>query len=325
MNPVAAAIRGAARITAFCHQNPDADTVGAAIAIRLVAERLRIPAEVVCADPMPRYLGFLPGVHLVRTRPALAADVAVILDAGDLTRIGDAAGEGGQWLEQATVVNIDHHISNPGFGTVQLVDPTAASTCELVAELLPELGVALDPELATALLAGIVNDTHTFSHPNATARTLRVAAALVEAGALLADIHRAIYADKPFATLAVWGRMLAGVAQEVGGRIVHAALTQEMLQAAGAELSDTEGFVDLLGITRDADVVLLFKEVDSAETRVSIRTSARADAVAIAAPFGGGGHPRAAGCTLQASLAQARIEVLAEGGRELARADARRH
>ena len=325
MSAVIETIRDAGRITAICHENPDADTLGAALAVQLVARRLGKQSEVVCADPVPDYLAFLPGSGAVRRAPALDPDVAVIVDAGDLPRIGSVAAEHADWLRRATIVNIDHHVSNPSFGAANLIDPEAASTCEIIAELLPTLRVALDPELATLLLAGMVNDTHTFSHPNVTPRTLRVAAELVEAGAALADIHRAIYADKPFSTMALWGLILAGIAERDGGRVVHAAMTRAMLDQTGSAPTASEGFVDMLGMTRDADITVLFKEIGPQEVRVSVRTSARADAVAVTSAFGGGGHVRAAGCTVTVPLAEARELVLAECQRELARSDARRH
>ena len=105
----------------------------------------------------------------------------------------------------------------------------------MVALLLPDLGVEIDAEIATCLLAGIVQDTHTFVHPNATPRTLRVAASLLEAGADLYRINRAIYADKPFASVALWGRMLASIGQRRDGAIVHAAMTLAMLRDTGAD------------------------------------------------------------------------------------------
>jgi phosphoesterase RecJ-like protein len=320
---VAEVLRGAQRISAFCHENPDGDTLGAAIAIAMAAERLGKQAEVVSVDPPPPFLSFLPWVERVRRSPGLEPDVAVVVDAGELSRIGSVVTEQADWFARARIVNIDHHVSNPGYGAAVWIDPEAAATCELVTLLLPELGVTLDAELATALMAGIVQDTHTFAFPNATARTLRVAAELVEAGAPLAAINRAVYADKPFSTLALWGLMLAGVDQRAGGRIVFASMTAAMLAKTGEQPTASEGFVDLLGSTRWADVTILFKEVGPEETRISVRTSARADAVAIASAFGGGGHPRAAGCTVNAPLDTAREPVLAEAERELARGDAR--
>ena len=323
MIEIAEMLRGAQRITAFCHENPDGDTLGAGIAIAIAAERLGKQAEVVCVDPPPPFLAFLPGVERVRRAPALEPDVAVVVDAGDLSRIGAVASEQADWLARARIVNIDHHVSNPGYGDAVWIEPDAAATCEMVTLLLGELGVPLDATLATALMAGIVQDTHTFAHPNATPRTLRVAADLVAAGAPLSSINRAVYADKPFSTLALWGLMLAGIGQRADGRIVFASMSAAMLASTGEQPTASEGFVDLLGSTRLADVTLLFKEVGLNETRVSVRTSSRADAVAIAAAFGGGGHPRAAGCTVNAPLDAVREPVLAEAERELARGDAR--
>ena len=323
MLEVAEVLRGADRVTAFCHENPDGDTLGAAIAIAIAAERLGKQAEVVSGDPPPPFLAFLPGVERVLRSPQLEPDVAVVVDAGELSRIGSVVTERADWFARARIVNIDHHVSNPGYGAAVWVDPQAAATCEMVTLLLAELGVPLDLDLATALMAGIVQDTHAFAHPNATAQTLRVAAQLVEAGAPLAAVTRAIYADKPFSTLALWGLMLAAVEQRAGGRIVHASMTLAMLAATGEQPTAAEGFVDLLGSTRTADINVLFKEVGPAQVRVSVRTSSLADAVAICAAFGGGGHPRAAGCTVDRGLAEARDLLLAEAERELVRGDAR--
>jgi phosphoesterase RecJ-like protein len=322
VSEVVALLRGAQRITAICHENPDADTLGAAIAIAIAAERIGKQAEVVSGDPPPPFLAFMPRIEQVRRAPALEPDVAVVVDAGDLARTGSVATDHADWLARARIANIDHHVSNPGFGHANLVDPSAAATCEMVALLLPELDVALDAELATVLLAGIVQDTHTFAHPNATPRTLRVAADLVEAGAELARINRAVYADKPFSTLALWGMMLAGIGQRCDGRIVFASMTTQMLKEVGESATASEGFVDLLGSTKAADVTVLFKQVEEESTRVSVRTTEGADAVAITGAFGGGGHARAAGCTVAAALDVARERVLAECERELARADA---
>jgi len=320
---VVEAIRTASRVTAICHENPDADTVGSALALRIAVERLGKQAEVVAADPLPPSLVDLPGASEVRRVPQLEPDLAVVLD-GPLSRTGAVVTDAADWLSRARIVNIDHHVSNDGEGaSVAWVDPDAAATCEMVALLIPDLGIEIDADVATLLTAGIVQDTHTFSHPNATPRTLRVAADLMEAGAPLSAIHRSIYADKPFSTLALWGRILAGIADRCDGRIVHAALTTAMLAETGTDAVASEGFIDLLASTKRADVTILFKEVDASHTRVSVRTSARADAVAITSAFGGGGHARAAGCSIDAPLAEAEARLLAESERELDRADAR--
>jgi phosphoesterase RecJ-like protein len=320
---VLTAIREASRITAICHENPDADTLGAALALRFAAARLGKDAEVVAADGVPPFLAGLPGAVEVRRAPALEPDVAVVLD-GPLSRTGAVVRDCGEWLSRARVVNIDHHVSNDGSEvSAAYVDANAAATCEMVALLLPELGVEIDAEIATVLAAGIVQDTHTFSHPNATPATLRVMADLVTAGAPLSALHRAIYADKPFSTLALWGRILAGAREVREGRIVYASMTLDMLAETGTDPVASEGYIDLMATTRTADITILFKEASPTEVRVSVRTSARADAVAITSAFGGGGHARAAGATLAGSLSEAISRVLAECERELDRADAR--
>jgi phosphoesterase RecJ-like protein len=320
---VLAAIRGADRITAICHENPDADSLGAALAMRMVAEKLGKEAEVVAADGVPPFLATLPGVETVRRSPQLEPDVAVVVD-GPLSRTGAVARDCGPWLERARIVNIDHHISNDGTGvSAAFVDAEAAATCEMMALLIPELGVEIDRDIATVLAAGIVQDTHTFSHPNATPRTLRVMADLVAAGAPLSALHRSIYADKPFSTMALWGRMLNGIGQRRDGRIVHAAQTLAMLAETASDATATEGFVDVLASTRDGEITVLFKEADASQVRVSVRTLTRADAVAITSVFGGGGHARASGCTVDAPMAEAMRRMLDECERELDRADAR--
>ena len=256
MKDVVELILAAERVTTICHENPDGDTLGAAIAIAIAAERLGKQAEVVSGDPPPPFLQVLPRIDSVRSAPQLEPGLAVIVDTGDLARTGSVAVEHADWLSRATVAVIDHHVSNRGFGAANWIDPQAAATCEMVALMLPELGVQLDEELATALLTGIVQDTHTFAHPNATPRTLRVAAELLEGGAPLSRLNRAVYADKPFSTLALWGRILNSIEQRCEGRIVHAAMTLAMLRETGEQPNASEGFVDLLGSTRAADITV---------------------------------------------------------------------
>ena len=126
-----------------------------------------------------------------------------------------------------------------------------------------------------------------------------------------------MYADKPFNVLHLWGLMLAAIDERQDGRIVHAAMTTAMLEQTGCEPSASEGFVDLLGSTRIAVINVLFKQAEPGEVRVSVRTTESADAVAITRQFGGGGHARAAGCTVEGSLEAARERVLAACEREL--------
>ena len=302
---VVEALRGARRITAVCHENPDADTIGAAVAITLIAQRLGAETELVSADGIPPMFGFLPGVESVRRRPMLDPDVAVVCDAATLDRVGRIAVEEADWFSRARLVNIDHHVSSTAFGDVNLVDPDAAATCQVLAAVVDALELPLDAALATALLTGIVRDSGGFSSPATSGETLRAAARLVDAGAPLAAIHRTILSELPYPTLALWGRMLAGIGQAAEGRVVHATLSGRMLAETGTEQHDADGLVEFLARAEGADVTLLLRELTSTQTRASIRTSEAVDATRIAARFGGGGHPQRAGCTIPAPLDEA--------------------
>ena len=313
------ALQCAHRVTAICHENPDADTIGAAIAVSILAERLGAQSEIVAADGIPPSLAFLPRIQRVSRAPRLEPDLAVVCDAATLERVGRIAREHHDWFARAKLLNIDHHVSNTQFGDVNLVDDRAAATCEVIARLLDSLDVALDAELATALLAGIVRDSHGFSASSTTADTLRFAARMVEAGAPLAKIHRSILAELPYSTMLLWGRMLAAIEQHASGRIVYAVLTEEQLRETGTLQHDADGLVEFLARVKGAEVALLFRDLGPGGARVSIRTTEGVDAARIAASFGGGGHARRAGFTADDPLSSLLPRVLRASGQELAR------
>lgn len=311
-------LRGARRVLAVSHENPDADTVGAALGVVRLVEANGGTADVVCTDPVPDMYAFLPGVERYRTDPdpEVAYDLVVILDCGALDRIGAVGARHAELFERLPRVIIDHHASNDAAGDADWIDPRAAATCEMVALLTARLGA--DPRgddgwLATNLMAGIVMDTATFAHPNATPRTLAVAAWLVEAGAPLSDISRRLYRSKPDAQLRLFGRILARLETADDGRIVWSSVTDSDFVETGAERSYSEGLIDLLSQAEAAEVAILFKEAGHGETRISVRTRpGGVDATVLTGRFGGGGHARAAGATVKAPIADARSAVLAE-------------
>jgi phosphoesterase RecJ-like protein len=318
---VVARLREARRVLAVSHENPDADTIGAALGIVHLVESAGGTADPVCTDPVPALYGFLPGVERFRTDPdpAAAYDLVVILDCGSLERIGAVAVRHAELFDRLPRVIVDHHASNDAAGEADWIDPDAAATCEMVALLAVRLGVdpaAHDGFLATNLMAGIVMDTATFAHPNATPRTLTVAAWLIDAGAPLSDISRRLYRSKPDSQLRLFGRILARLESADDGRIVWSSVTDADFAETGAERSHSEGLIDLLSQAEAAEVAILFKEAGPKETRISVRTRpGGVDATVLTRAFGGGGHARAAGATVAAPLADARPAVLAEATR----------
>ncbi len=316
----AAALREALRarpsVTAFCHENPDGDTIGAAIAIALAAQQLGCASEVVTADGIPPAYRDLAAPVAVHPTPQLAPGLAVICDAATLARIGPVAESCRDWLAAATIVNVDHHVTNDGFGAIQLVDPEAAASCEVVSAVLGDLGVELNRPIASALLAGIIRDSHGFSSETTRPATLRAAADAVEAGAAIEPIYRAALLDMEPGAIDLWGRLLARLQRSSDGRLVHTVLLAGDLEWSGAGQHDAEGLVEFLMRERGVEIGLLFREV-AAGTRVSFRTGPTVDAASLAGAFGGGGHARRAGCVIEGSTEAALRDVLDECRRTL--------
>lgn len=316
-------LQGARRAVAVSHENPDADTLGAALGVVALIEALGGKADPLCSDPIPSLYEFMAGSERFRTDPEPGAsyDLLVILDCGSLERIGEIGTRHAELLGRLPRVVIDHHASNSAGAEADWIDPAAAATCEMVALLAGRLGVELASDggaLAANLMAGIVMDTATFAHPNATPRTLTVSAALVEAGAPLSDISRRLYRSKPDAQLRLFGRVLDRLQSVDDGRIVWSSLTEADVVECGAERGHSEGIIDLLSQAEAAEVAILFKEAGTA-TRISVRTRpGGVDATVLTGRFGGGGHARAAGATVTAPLAEAQPTVLAEARRLVA-------
>jgi phosphoesterase RecJ-like protein len=316
-------IRSARNVLAVGHENPDADTLGSTLAVCRMVEHGGGRATAVFADPIPPIYSFVADVERARTDPDpdAAYDLLVVSDCGTLDRIGAVRERHPELFERLPRVVIDHHASNGATGPTDWIEPGSAATCEMTTLLAVRLGVALSEgggALAGQLMAGIVMDTATFAHPNTTPRTLAVSAALVEAGAPLSDISRRLYRSKPDAQLRLFGRVLARLETDADGRIIHASLFDADLDATGAIPAHSEGIIDLLAQSEEADVAIVFKEAGPA-TRISVRTKpGGVDATVLTGAFGGGGHARAAGATIPGSVDVARPAVLAEARRLVA-------
>jgi phosphoesterase RecJ-like protein len=314
-------LRGARRVLAVSHENPDADTIGAALGVIRIVESLGAAGDPACTDPVPPLYDFLPGVDRVLPDPDPAApyDLLVVVDCGALDRVGDIGTRNAELFDRLPRVVIDHHASNDATGEADWIDSTAAATCEMVALLAARLGVdpaADNAAMATNLMAGIVMDTATFAHPNATPRTLEVAAWLVAAGAPLSDISRRLYRSKPEAQLRLFGRILDRLRSEDEGRVIWSHVTDVDYAETGAERAHSEGLIDLLSQAETAEVAILFKQAGPTETRVSVRTTpGGVDATVLTGTFGGGGHARAAGATIKAPMAEAETTFVAEARR----------
>ncbi len=315
---VVARLRSARRVLTICHENPEADALGSALAVSLLVEEGGGVATAVCADLVPAMYHFLPGMDRFRREPdpSVDYDLLVVADCGELERIGPVLESHAELFARVPILDIDHHLSNPNFGALDWVDPHSSATCEMVTLLAWRLGVPLtsaDGALAAALAGGVLMDTANFQHPNVTPRTLVVAAALKEAGAPLSEIARRLYRSKPNTQLCLFGRVLARMESDLEGRLVWSTLELADLAESGARSAESEGLIDLLSQSETSEAAILFKEVDgNGSTRISVRTrDGGVDATVLTGAFGGGGHARAAGATLALPLDEARKAVLA--------------
>ncbi|MDB4979226.1 MAG: phosphoesterase RecJ protein, partial [Candidatus Peribacteria bacterium] len=227
-------------------------------------------------------------------------DLIVVVDTADLSLLGSLYTDHVDLFSDIPILNIDHHISNSRYGQMQLIDPTAASATEVLYnwfKSVPEWQQGMTPDLATLLLTGLITDTRSFQNPNTTPRSLEVAAELLERGARQQEIIQHIYKTKPLTTLKIWGRALNHIQIDAAAHIVWSAISKEDLQEMEATSKETAGILDeLISTIPDADVHVLFTEVEEGGFKASMRSSAAVDVSRLAGEtYGGGGHSRAAG------------------------------
>ena len=305
MQAAAALIEPVQRVYAVCHQSPDGDAIGSLLGLGWALKALGKEVTLACADAVPRNLTFLPGSQHIVTRPPLDEELIIVVDTGSLDHLGALYQEPA--FQGKPLIVIDHHASNAGFADVNVVDPQVAATAELVYDWVQVLGVPIDARIATCLLTGIIADTRGFRTSSTTVRSVELTAALMKAGAKLPEILWRVFNERSFATLCLWGRVLNSTRRR--GRLAWAVVTQAMLRECGASLQDLGDLVNML-VTRDTDVGILFKETGNHKVRVSVRSAKGVDVSPLAAYFGGGGHPQAAGFTVDGSLHAAEEQVL---------------
>jgi phosphoesterase RecJ-like protein len=295
-----ARVKAAQRILIPTHINVDGDSLASVLALSRTLRGMGKEVVAIISDGhVPHMLQFLvsadgPVAYSGQTLPP--TDLAFLVDITGLSRIGPVQNDLGDRLERAALLNLDHHVSNERFGALNLVDTTAAATAELLYLLLRHWGVTITDDLATPLLAGVLTDTLSFQTSSTTPRTLRVAADLIAAGAPLEPLVGAIFRAKPLSSACLFGAVVASARLEDG--LLMAEVTPAMLAACGAQASETEGVISYLAGVEEAVIFALFYERPDG-WRVSLRSNSDAvDVARLAAQFGGGGHARAAGCTL---------------------------
>ena len=303
---VAEALRSNDRFIVTTHENPDGDALGSLLAMTFALRELGKEADMYLFGevPIPNEYEFMDFAGIVRgPNPDSSGQVVVALDCANERRLGPEMA----LLEKAQlVVDIDHHHDNTRFGKVNLIVGDASSTGEVLRDVFAELDVVLTPEIAEALYIAVVTDTGRFQYANTTAKALRLAAELVEAGADVHRVFQGVYENVAFAKLKLVARALENAEVFEGGRVVVSHLEREDFEHAGAEEPYSEGIIDYLRAVEGTELAALIREPPTANGpthRISLRTTeADLDVSAIARKSGGGGHRQAAGFSSEASI-----------------------
>lgn len=308
----AADLIGAARRQLyFLHVSPDGDSIGSTLAVVRTLRAAGYEAWAVGVDPVPRIYHFLAGwdtLFVPWEQVTGDWDLGVFLDCGDRERVGAAA----PVLDRCRVtLNIDHHATNTLYGDYYWVDGSAAACGEQAYRLLKQLGHPIDRDAAIALYTALVTDTGSFAFNSVTPETHRIAANLVAAGVRPYDVAQEIFENDSPERVRLMAAALGTLSLHAGGRVATVKVTQAMLAASGAQPEDVDGLVNHARAVRGVEVAALLRETEDGTVRVNLRSRRTVDVARLAQQFGGGGHARAAGCTLAAGIDTALARIVA--------------
>jgi phosphoesterase RecJ-like protein len=296
------------------HVAPDGDAIGCQLAIFSVLKRLGNNVRVVSEDGVPDSFAFLEGSDEVLRVADSPADVAIVVDSSGLDRVGSV----GEVIAACSdIVNIDHHRSNSYFGTQNLVDTSAGATAEIIYRLLKMIADPLTAGEAEALFGGIMTDTGCFRFPTTSARTLRVAAELLDLGAKPYHVASEIFWNRSVSSLKLLSEALATIETTDDGRVATMDVTRAMMEDSGTDHFDTEGFANYPRLIGGVLVGVLLRELDRGHFRVSLRSKESVDVNEIARTFGGGGHQTAAGFRIKGDIADVKHKIRREISRHI--------
>lgn len=305
-----ALLLGASSLILCCHVSPDCDTLGSALGLLRFLEQQGKEVKLLVDDVINSSFSFLSGVEKV-VRPEegqeYSADLFVVLDASSWDRIGCC----NQVVKFKKLLNIDHHISNTEFAEYLYLDAKAAATGEIMVDLFEACHWKIDKAMAECFYTAISTDCGSFRYSNTTPKTMRQAAKLLEAGVNPNEISENLGLNS-VASMQLLAKVIPTMAFAYDGRVAYMKLSNELYN----KQTSTETFVNMVRYIEGVDVGIFFKEVEPGVTRVSMRTC-KADAAAVAVKSNGGGHVRAAGCTVNAPLDEAIAQVLEAVGKQL--------
>lgn len=315
-------LTSARRLLVTSHQNPDGDAIGSELAVARGLAALGKQVVVWNRDPVPRLYTPLAGSDRIHVGTAPPADIAdfdglLFLECPTPDRSGL---DGVDSVDSLPWFNVDHHLGNSDYGVVNWVDTQAAAVGEMVFLLLQELQAPIDSDTANALFLALVSDTGGFRYSNSRPRAFRAAAEMVTAGASPEAVATILHERQSEAALRLLAEVLQSLELHAGGRLATVALTDQMLERAGASRQDSEGLIEHPRSIEGVSAVALFRQERDNRFKVSLRSRGMIDVQAVAKSYDGGGHRNASGCLIEGSLNEVRSRVVADLERALASA-----
>lgn len=282
------------------HLNPDGDNIGSILALGNSLEKFGKNVTILKSDYVPSDLLFLPNINkIIKPEDNLRFDLIFVLDSSDPERLGDNQ----KYLSNSgAIINIDHHMSNTNFGNINIVDFKASSTSEIIFKLIEELNLPLDIDIATCIYAGISTDTGRFMYENVTSNTHIIVSKLLDIGIDAYNINKKLYQKRSLERTKLFIKVVGSSKLLYDNKVSIARVTLDDLYKTKAKPEDSDGIVEFLRDTETVEISVLLKEITNNLTRISIRTKDYVDANKICNHFGGGGHLRAAGCTIEKSI-----------------------
>ena len=317
MDQIITQIEEANHLLLVSHRNPDGDAVGSLLALGLALGKLDKKATLYNASPIPAVYRFLPSVERIvrHIKKASTYDVALILDCGQLSRIGDA----GETIGKIPVIiNIDHHISNTGFGDIQLIDPLACSTAEIVYRLIKAMDVPIDKAIATSIYTGILTDTGSFRFSSTNQAAFAISKEMTELGVEAYNVAQNVYGTYSLGRIKLLNLALDSIEISDNGKLSVMTVTDAMLTETGTQAEDVDGLINYARRIEDVKVAALIQEQKNGKTNsnsqcryhVSLRSDGSVDVAAIAGSFGGGGHASAAGFQVESTLTELKSDII---------------
>lgn len=291
------------KILIISHRKPDADTLGAAIALRIWLGSIGKEVTLACVDKPDGEMDFFPHLdEFVQDFDVDEFDLRFIVDAGASYMTNFHLKYSNFFEVSVPIINIDHHASNDHFGQVNIVDAVAPSTTVMLYRMFKDLGVDIDANIATCLLAGIYGDTGGFMHSNTDMEVYKISADLMAKGGNVKGIIKSLFKSKSLETLKLWGKVLEKV-QVTNDGVVMSVVKDEDYEQIGSTPENLSGVVDYLNMVPDTKFAVLLNEDRKGNVKGSFRTrQTDLDLSRIAAVFGGGGHPKASGFMLPGKI-----------------------